>query len=107
MSLQLRVTDRLGDRVIDLDDRAADRPYVLGVDARADVPVSAAPGVAARHAFLFVHDAKWFLQDARTQAGTFRNGRAVTGPTPLRLGDVITLGVGDIAPSVSVTALDV
>lgn len=107
MSLQLRVSDPTGDRVIDLDDRAADRPHVIGFDPRADVPVAAAPGVSPRHAFLFVHDGQWFLQDARTQAGTFRNGRQVSGPTPLGRGDVVHLGRGEGTPSFTVTAVEV
>jgi hypothetical protein len=107
MSLQLRVTDPLGDRVIDLDDRAADRPHVVGFDPRADVPLAAASGASPRHAFLFVHDGQWFIQDARTQAGTFRNGRAVTGPTPVRPGDVVHLGRGAGTPSLAVIAVDV
>jgi hypothetical protein len=106
MGLQLRVTEPLGDRVIDLDDRAADRPQVIGLDPGSDVHVRA-DGVAPRHCFLFVHDEQWFLQDARTQAGTLRNGRPVTGPTPIKPGDVITLGRGAAAPVLTVLALSV
>src|SRR6476659_10043075 len=108
MGLQLRVTDPLGgDRVIDLDDRAADRPHMIGLDPRADVQVAPAPGVAPRHGFLFVHDGQWFVQDARTQAGTFRNGKPVTGPTPIYVGDVITLGRGDNATELAVSGINV
>jgi hypothetical protein len=103
MGLQLRLTHPLGDELIDLEDRSVDRPIVVGVGSSVDVALPpSAPGVSARHCFLFVHDGKWFIQDARTPAGTFRNGQQVLGPTRLERGDVVTLGSGEGAPILTI-----
>lgn len=103
MGLQLRVTYPDGEDWIDLDDRPVDRPVVVGVGSNVDVALPpSVPGVSARHCFMFVHDGKWFIQDARTPAGTFRNGQQVLGPTRLDSGDVVTLGSGEGAPVLTV-----
>ena len=106
MGLQLRVTDPLGGgRLIDLDDRAADRPHLIGLD-----PLRRGPGRprAARPATGSCSSTTANGSSrTRMQAGTFRNGKQVTGPTPIFLGDVITLGRGDGAVELTVSGLNV
>jgi hypothetical protein len=103
MGLQLRLTYPDGEDWVEVDDRPVDRPILVGVGSDVDVALPpSVPGVSARHCFLFVHDGKWFIQDARTAAGTFRNGQRVLGPTRLASGDVVTLGSAEEAPVLTV-----
>jgi hypothetical protein len=93
MGLQLRLIDPRGERAMAFETRTVERPIVVGCGA--DVDVAVAPlvaDVAARHCFFFEYEGQWFVQDARTTGGTFRNGFPVAGPTAVSSGDVVTLG---------------
>src|SRR5688500_12794283 len=55
MGLQVRLTHSLGDRVIDVEARTADRPIVVGRASTAEVQVPSA-NIAKSHCLLFVHE---------------------------------------------------
>ena len=97
MGLQVRVRHALGERLLDLPARTVDHPVVVGRSAGADVQV---PSVTAaqKHCALFVHDGVWAVQDLGGTSGTFVNGKRVSGPTALNIGDVLTVGAEAGAP---------
>ena len=90
MSLQVRLRHALGERLVDLAERSAERPLIIGRAREADVKVPSVT-VGNEHCVLFVHEGQWVLQDTSGGA-TYINGSALDGPTPLCVGDVITLG---------------
>jgi hypothetical protein len=51
------------------------------------------PRVSRLHAVLEVRGRAWLLSDARSSGGTFLGDRPVHGPTELRSGDTIRLGL--------------
>ena len=57
MGLQVRLRHPLGDRLIELEQRPAQQPVVVGRMAGADVQVPSA-AVASKHAVLFVHQGR-------------------------------------------------
>jgi hypothetical protein len=91
MSLQVRLRHSLGERLLELPDRPVDEPVVVGRASTADVQVPSVT-VSSRHCVLFEHDGLWAVQEMPGTSGTFVNGAKVQGPTPLHVGDVITLG---------------
>ena len=51
------------------------------------------PQVSRQHAVLQrAHDGSWFIEDAGSRNGTLINDQAITGCTPLNVGDRITVG---------------
>lgn len=50
------------------------------------------PGVSRRHARLETDNGQVWLRDMGSTNGTYLNGQAVTGPTPVSIGDQVLLG---------------
>jgi hypothetical protein len=48
--------------------------------------------VSRTHAYLYLEDGKWWVEDAGSSNGTFVNGEAVTDQRPLGNGDTLRLG---------------
>ncbi len=63
---------------------------VIGRSSKADVIV-ADRFLSRQHARFFLKDGSWFLEDLGSRNTTFLNDRPVSGPTPVRPGDVIRL----------------
>ena len=101
MGLQVRLIDSLGERLIELEARAANQANVVGRGAEAEVEVPSS-GVAKRHCLLFVHEGRWVVQDGGSAAGTFVNGKRLTGPAFVETSDTITLGTGSNPPTLVV-----
>src|SRR5258706_3000893 len=101
MGLQLRLTDSLGERLIELEARPAERANVVGraADAEVEVPSS---GISKRHCLLFVHEGRWVVRDAGSSEGTFVNGKRLTGAAFVETSDKITLGTGSNPPALEV-----
>jgi FHA domain len=97
MGLQVRLRHALGERLMELADRPAERPLVVGRAREADLKIPSV-SVAAEHCALFVHEGNWVVQDT-SGGSTWVNGGPVAGPTPLYIGDVISLG-NDATPAV-------
>lgn len=97
MGLQIRLRQTSGEKVIGLTDRSIDRPVVIGSSKTAQVPI-ASDVVAAEHCALFVHEGRWALHDG-SGGRTLINGKAVKRPTKLRIGDIVSLGTGESAPT--------
>src|SRR3954447_23685843 len=101
MALQLRLTHPLGDRLVEVEPRPAGRAIVVGRAASADVEVPH-PTVSKSHCLLFVHEGHWVAQDGGSTAGTYLNGQRITQPEFLGSDDVLTLGQGPGAPTLTV-----
>jgi hypothetical protein len=101
MPLQVRLNHALGERLIDLEETGADRPIVVGRGPDAAVQVPSA-GVGLRHCLLFVYKGRWAVQDGGSEGGTYLNGRLLKKPAAMKTGDVIALGTGTGAPSVTI-----
>jgi len=99
MSLQVRLTHSLGERLIELEAQGADRPAIVGRAAEAHVPVPSA-SIGKQHCLFFVHEGRWVVQDGGSQAGTYLNGERISDPSFLNTGDVVALGPGSTAPTV-------
>jgi hypothetical protein len=52
------------------------------------------PFASSDHAILTYRGQSWYVEDAGSTNGTYRNGRPIAGPSPLGFGDEI--GVGQI-----------
>jgi hypothetical protein len=52
------------------------------------------PFASSDHAILTYRGQSWYVEDAGSTNGTYRNGRPISGPSPLGFGDEI--GVGQI-----------
>jgi predicted component of type VI protein secretion system len=50
------------------------------------------PGLSRRHALIEIADAAVLITDCGSRNGTFVNGNKISGPTPLKDGDVISIG---------------
>jgi hypothetical protein len=75
---------------------------VIGRAATSDVQVPSA-AVGHKHCVLFVHEGRWVVQDvAPGGAGTYVNGAKVGAAAYLRVGDAISLGADEAAPSVDI-----
>src|SRR5258706_208298 len=101
MGLQLRLTDALGEPMLELDARPPDRANIVGRAADADVEVPSS-SVNNRHCLLFVRDGRWFVQDAGSGDGTFLNGKRLSAPATINSGDTITLGAGSNPPTITI-----
>jgi hypothetical protein len=104
MGLQVRLRHTLGERLLELPERPVDEPVVVGRASTADVQVPSV-NVATRHCVLFAHDGLWAVQEMPGTTGTFVNGAKVEGPTPLHVGDLITLGPEVNAPRMEIDPL--
>jgi len=90
MGLQIRIRHALGQRVIELPERTAEDPIVVGRSGSALVQIPSVT-VAPRHCVLFVHEGHWAVQELQT--GTILiNGQPVDGASLLQIGDVIQIG---------------
>jgi hypothetical protein len=101
MGLQVRLAHSLGERLIDLDEIGADRPIVVGRSSEAHVQVPSV-GVGRRHFVLYVEDGKWMVQDGGGTGGTYVNGERLKGKRAVGSGDVIKLGGGADAPTLTI-----
>src|SRR5580765_2321888 len=101
MPLQIRVRHALGERLMELPDRTVEGPVVVGRSSSCDVQIPSV-NVAPRHCALFRHEGRWVIQDLGGTTGTFIKGMPVTGPTPLHVGDVITVGSEATPPTIEV-----
>jgi len=82
----------MGERVLDIPSRSIERPFVTGRGADADCVVPST-SLALRQCVLFVREGRWVVEDW-APGGTQLNGRPLEGPTPLNVGDVLTIGGG-------------
>ena len=104
MPLQVRVRHALGEKVLALPDRTIEQPLVVGRGREADVVVPAV-SVSPRHCLLFVQTGQWAIQQ---EAGiTTLNGQPLSGPKPLRAGDVIGLGGQASVPTILIDTVGV
>ncbi len=66
-------------------------PTVLGRDPASDVVIDRY-GVSSRHARLTAKDGQTWIEDLGSSNGTFVNDQRIDRATPLRLGDLVSLG---------------
>ena len=90
MSLHVRLRHALGERLIELDDRAADDPHIVGRARQAVIKIPSVT-VSNQHCAIFVHEDQWMLQDLSGGA-TWVNGQEMQGPLALCVGDTISVG---------------
>lgn len=71
--------------------KLSNRPVSLGRGDEADhkLPTKAASRI---HAQVFLRDEAWWVEDLGSSNGTLLNNARITKPTPLKTGDVITVG---------------
>ncbi|ACZ42332.1 FHA domain containing protein [Thermobaculum terrenum ATCC BAA-798] len=50
------------------------------------------PTVSGEHAILYLWDGTWYIRDAGSTNGTLVNGQDVIEPSPVNVGDILTLG---------------
>jgi pSer/pThr/pTyr-binding forkhead associated (FHA) protein len=100
MSLQVRLRHAMGERVYDIAARGADQPLIIGRGAEAGLQVPSMT-VAPRHCVLFVTDGQWIVQEW-TAGGTRLNGTLLEKPTPLRVGDVLSIGMESNAATLEI-----
>jgi hypothetical protein len=103
--MRVRLTHALGASEYELHARSIDDPVLIGRSAEADLQVPSID-IAATHAVMFAHGGVWVVQDSGTASGTHVNGVRTDGPTPVNIGDTISLGTGPKAATVQVLALD-
>ena len=104
MALQVRLRHALGERVLELPDRGEADPLVIGRARDADVQVPSIR-VLPQHCVLFVREGQWVIQG--TAGVTKLNGRPVSGPTGLNIGDRIEIGDEASPPSLDVDPVGV
>jgi hypothetical protein len=90
----------MGERVYDIPARGADQPLVIGRGAEAALQVPSMT-VAPRHCVLFVTDGQWIVQEW-SAGGTRLNGTMLEKPTPLRVGDVLSIGMESNAATLEI-----
>jgi pSer/pThr/pTyr-binding forkhead associated (FHA) protein/S1-C subfamily serine protease len=80
-------------------------PVSIGRDPSATIVVAGEPAkvVSSRHVEIRWEQSGWQLIDVGSRNGTFLNGQRVTGPTALKVGDVVRLG--ESGPEYNVHAL--
>ncbi len=100
MGLQARLRHAMGERVLEIPLSVADRPFVIGRGPDANLIVPSV-SVAQRQCVLFVSDGQWVIQEW-TPGGTRINGHAPDGPTPLCVGDVLTIGAEGTAATLEI-----
>src|SRR5687768_10506870 len=86
MGLQVRLRHALGERVLELPERAVDDPVVIGRARDADVQIPSI-NVGLRHLVLFVHDGNWVAQSGPDSMGTSLNGDSMPSTCVLHGGD--------------------
>jgi hypothetical protein len=64
----------------------------IGRAEGSDIALFGDATVEKSHACIEQHNDRYLLNDVGTPGGTFLNGRRITGPTPLRSGDLIQVG---------------
>uniref|UniRef100_A0A7C4PIG1 FHA domain-containing protein n=1 Tax=Anaerolinea thermolimosa TaxID=229919 RepID=A0A7C4PIG1_9CHLR len=64
---------------------------LIGRDLNNEVVIND-PEISRRHARLYLQGNTYVLEDLGSTNGTFVGGQRLTGPYPLRIGEVITLG---------------
>jgi predicted component of type VI protein secretion system len=64
------------------------------------------PDISRRHAAIEVRDEGVILTDLGSFNGVYHNGQRITGPTPLKTGDVVTVGGHSLRFSEGVTAAE-
>src|SRR6185503_873983 len=101
MGLPIHVRHPLGEEMIELEPQGADSPHIVGRSGDASVRIPSIQ-VGRQHCALFVHNGHWVVQDAGGKSGTFVNGKPLSRPKFLRIGDVIRLGADDDSPSLEV-----
>lgn len=104
MGLQLRLRHPLGQRMLDLPARGADRPVIVGRSSSADVQIPSTL-VGPAHCLIVQQDGQWILQDAQSSTGTCVNGQQIDGPVFIGPGDIIQLGLGAGSPTLEVDPL--
>lgn len=92
----------MGERVLELPERGVADAVVVGRarDAHVQVP---SVSVGPHHCALFVHEGQWVVQDIGGL--TKLNGRPVSGPTTLNIGDRVQLGDDASPPSLEIDPL--
>lgn len=107
MPLKVRFRHGSNQRVLDLPDRGADMPLIIGRSTDVDLRLPF-DSIAARHAALFLKDGVWVIQ-ALSGVVTLA-GKPLGGPAKLRRGDILALGADataatlEIEPNVASTA---
>ena len=105
MSIHLTLQHALGKHTYVASPRGLDAPVLVGRGPRCDVVVPSA-AVSIKHLAIFVFKGRWAAQDLRSRNGTFINDARLEQPTYLRAGDVISLGLEDDPPTLTVGAID-
>ena len=93
MSLPIRFRAPAGERSLELKDRDVDHAATIGQGSSALLRVKG-EGLAAVHCALYVQDGAWTVADLAGTNTTRLNGRPIFQPTPLNIGDVLSLGTG-------------
>src|ERR1700709_2760408 len=72
---------------------SAEEPIRIDRSSQSAVPLSDDPTVSLRHAIVqLLEPTKFYVTDLKSGNGTMLNGRPITAPTPLKAGDVMTIG---------------
>jgi hypothetical protein len=70
-----------------------DRPELtIGRAESCDLGLFGDPAIEKLHARIYQQDGQHFIADAGSGSGTYLNNARITGPTPLRAGDLIRIG---------------
>jgi hypothetical protein len=101
MGLVIRLRHALGERMLELPERAVDQPLVIGRASTADVQIPSIH-VGPEHLVLFVHEGHWVVQDAPGGTGTLINGEPLSGARALVAGDVLSLGSETTPPTITI-----
>ncbi len=64
----------------------------IGRSVENDIALESDAAVSRRHAVLEWQVDRWQIRDLGSRNGTFVNGLSAGGPTPVRIGDTVTLG---------------
>jgi hypothetical protein len=102
MPLQVRLRHSLGERVLELPDRPATEPLLVGRAREADLQIPST-GASPQHGWLFVHEGQWTVQPAGGPITV--NGQPISEATLLAIGDVIRLGIDANAPTIEIEPL--
>ena len=99
MGLQVRFRHAARERILDLPERTASSPLVIGRGPEADLRIPA-DGMAPRHAALYVENGRWII--AGLAGVVTLAGQPLTAPAKLRSGDLIALGADASAPTLEI-----
>lgn len=100
--LRLSVTTGSGEQV---DHVVTTREAVIGRSSACSIVLHDA-SLSRRHARLYTATGRWMVEDLRSRNGTFVNGGRIAEPTPLAVGDTVTVGtctitIHDRAPAMA------